>query len=148
MILHDAEAPSFDLEELSYSPPSLHTRTVKSTIRATSNNPRDAESLSVPVDFFDETSPQTPLATDWRANALKEQGVDVVAPDVSDRATLLNLARASWDAYHSTPTPNRWYDIDGMNWVRFSFLYLSNFPLLKSLNCRALSGWLTDYFIL
>lgn len=43
---------------------------------------------------------------------------EVPAPDVGDRETLLNLARASWDAYHSTPKPDHWYDIHGMNWVR------------------------------
>jgi hypothetical protein len=39
------------------------------------------------------------------------------APDVEDRETLVNLAKASWDAYYPNPSPHRWYDIDGLNWV-------------------------------
>lgn len=143
MILHDTEAPSSGLEGLSNSLPSLRARTVKTTIRAPSRHSGDPGSLSVPVDFFDELLPQTPVAA-----ALTEQGVEVFAPNVSDRSTLLNLARASWDAYHSTPTPDRWYDIDGMNWVRFSFLYLSSFPLLKFLRMAVhCADGLTDGFV-
>ena len=44
--------------------------------------------------------------------------VEVLGPDVSDRGTLLNLARAAWDAYHPNPNDDKdWYDIDGVNWV-------------------------------
>lgn len=39
------------------------------------------------------------------------------APDVTDRYTLVNLAKASWDAYYPGPEDSHWYDIDGMNWV-------------------------------
>jgi hypothetical protein len=39
------------------------------------------------------------------------------APKTRDRGTLLNLARACWDAYHPMPGDKGWYDIHGVNWV-------------------------------
>jgi putative lipase involved disintegration of autophagic bodies len=43
---------------------------------------------------------------------------EILAPDVSDRNTLLNLARASWDAYHPMPEASAsWYPLEGFNWV-------------------------------
>lgn len=47
---------------------------------------------------------------------------DTPAPDVGDRETLVNLAKASWDAYYPNPSPDGWYDIDGLNWVNLFLL--------------------------
>lgn len=40
------------------------------------------------------------------------------APDVTDRDTLVNLAKASWDSYIPSPSNEDWYGLDGLNWVR------------------------------
>lgn len=40
-----------------------------------------------------------------------------VGPDVTDRLTLLNLAKATWDAYHPTPSHGDWTDVEGHSWV-------------------------------
>lgn len=40
-----------------------------------------------------------------------------VGPDVTDRLTLLNLAKATWDAYHPTPSHGHWTDVEGHSWV-------------------------------
>lgn len=40
-------------------------------------------------------------------------------PDVTDRITLLNFARASYDAYHPVPVDDgSWRPVEGYNWVR------------------------------
>lgn len=71
-------------------------------------------------------------AGDWNAGALWQGGqkqspilldksthaAEMASPDVTDRETLLNLARASWDTYYPGPSDDNWYDIHGMNWVR------------------------------
>lgn len=45
---------------------------------------------------------------------------EIASPDVTDRETLLNVAKAAWDAYYPGPADDNWYDIHGMNWVRSS----------------------------
>lgn len=46
-----------------------------------------------------------------------DRQVEIAGPDITDRETLLNLARAAWDAYHPMPGDKGWYDIHGVNWV-------------------------------
>jgi len=48
---------------------------------------------------------------------LSPTGAAALRPDVGDRETLVNLAKASGDAYSPGPNPDGWYDIDGVNWV-------------------------------
>ncbi|KAF9510887.1 hypothetical protein BS47DRAFT_36433 [Hydnum rufescens UP504] len=58
---------------------------------------------------FTSMSKQQSLRIDWETMAIP-------APDVSDRSTLLNLARASWDAYHPMPEASaKWYPLEGFN---------------------------------
>lgn len=102
MILNNAPD---DLDEASASP--LRARTVNAILpspRASSRAGLEtSSSLWNPVG-------QTPLVTPEQSTS--------ISPDVGDRETLLNLARASWDAYHPIPDDEKWYDIHGVNWVR------------------------------
>jgi len=59
---------------------------------------------------FTSMSKQQSLRIDWETMVIP-------APDVSDRSTLLNLARGSWDAYHPMPEASaKWYPVEGFNW--------------------------------
>jgi hypothetical protein len=68
-----------------------------------------------------DTTPDSPRAN-TQQTPITSRGssefLQVASPDIADRETLLNLAKASWDAYHPIPTPDKWYDIHGLNWVR------------------------------
>jgi hypothetical protein len=67
---------------------------------------------------FTSMSKQQSLRIDWETMAIP-------APDVSDRSTLLNLARGSWDAYHPMPEASaNWYPLEGFNWVRVLIMHL------------------------
>lgn len=55
----------------------------------------------------------------------KESGSDsqsFAAPDITDRKTLVNLAKAAWDAYYPAPNNDDWYGLDGVNWVSWPSL--------------------------
>lgn len=64
-----------------------------------------------PTDFSDQLG-QEPLLK----HAISHPQ-SIAAPDVTDRRTLGNLAKAAWDAYYPAPNNNNWYDLDGANWV-------------------------------
>jgi hypothetical protein len=49
--------------------------------------------------------------------SLSPTGGAALRPDVGDRETLVNLAKASGDAYSPSPSSDGWYDIDGANWA-------------------------------
>lgn len=105
LILQDA--PSSDVEGATMA--SLRARTVRTTIHASSGSRYSA----MPLEHMEDYDSQAPIFSNAAVGP-----IEVDSPDVADRETLLNLARASWDAYHSIPKPDHWYDIDGMNWVR------------------------------
>lgn len=67
---------------------------------------------------------------------LKTFDASIPAPDVTDRATLVNLAKAAWDAYYPAPSDREWYDLDGVNWVRKrTCLSLTGGPWRHELKC-------------
>lgn len=116
MILQDS--PISDLQGSGLTP--LRARTIITSISRPPFGPLSTEDV-LPFDSL-------------HANDQQIQGIPVepdallrvASPDVADRETLLNLARASWDAYHPTPTPGNWHDIHGLNWVRAEFGHAVN----------------------
>jgi hypothetical protein len=111
MILQDS--PSSDVQGSKLTP--LRART---TITSISRPPFDSLSTE------DVLSLESLIANDQQISVISKEPdalLHVASPDVADRETLLNLARASWDAYHPTPTPDHWYDIHGLNWVRSEY---------------------------
>lgn len=136
MILQDTETPSSDHVTASHLPPALRVRTLRASARTLVKSDSSTNSL-VSLDFLDDLGAQFPVASHSKLaeSTDSDTDTDILAPDVSDRETLLNLARASWDAYHSAPKPDNWYDIHGMNWVRAVFSYLLNSLVRASLDC-------------
>lgn len=68
--------------------------------------------------------PRQQLLSSDAQNLISQGGLEAeaLAPNVSDRFTLLNLARAAWDAYHPQPGDGGdWLDVDGLNWVCIFF---------------------------
>ena len=60
---------------------------------------------------FTSMTKQQSMRIGWETN-------EILAPDVSDRSTLLNIARGSWDAYHPMPDASaNWYPLEGFNWA-------------------------------
>ncbi|KAF8308981.1 alpha/beta-hydrolase [Clavulina sp. PMI_390] len=115
MIIQDAVTPGSSAPHTSeQSSQDILVHTVKSAI------PRHIQRRDSFFNDFPEHaySSQAPLvASHQTILGDTHEPIEVIAPNVTDRSTLLNLARASWDAYHSAPSPDRWYDIHGLNWT-------------------------------
>lgn len=104
---------------------SLRIRTVSANITVPQN-----EFLGDFKHFQQQAPAQEPLRLPTR---------DAPAPDVEDRETLVNLAKASWDAYYPNPSPHGWYDIDGFNWVSVFLLNVTVNTIFTSQTSRF--GW-------
>lgn len=121
MVLHDTE---FTLE--TRETPNEGTTTGNSTRRALEIRTTQAKVPHIPSASSRRTSPrlryELPKEQQFRLGVPSlQQGLHAPAPDITDRRTLLNLAWASWDAYHPMPDEGKWYDLDGVNWVSIQF---------------------------